>query len=131
MKKIRLVVGLLFFTCICFHYCEAKENFVSDEEITLRDVYTEGDELLVRSLPLIQLLFNVDMQQMVMVFNNLTMGRISVQIIDVANMVQYTKEINADMGTFKFSVSDLSKGNYTIDIKNENVHHWIGHFIIE
>ncbi|WP_251620556.1 DUF3244 domain-containing protein [Odoribacter lunatus] len=128
MRKIKLVIEVLFFTCICFYYCEAKENLVSDEEIILRDIYTEDDKLLTRSVPLIQLLFNVDMQQMIMVFNNPTMGRISVQIIDGANMVQYSKEINADIGTFKFSVSDLPIGNYTIDIKNENIRHWVGYF---
>lgn len=132
MKKLMFILWVLPFICMYpFYNCNAESAVLFDEKDILREIYIQEDVPVVRTLLPLQVYQSIKDAEIIMVFNNPVMGCIAVQIIDVANMVRYTKEINADMGTFQFSVSDLLIGNYTIDIKNENIHHWIGHFIIE
>lgn len=129
MKKLIFILWVLpFIYMYPFYNCNAEFAVSFDEKDILREIYIQEDAPIVRTLPSLRVYQNEKDVEIIMVFNNPTMGNISVQIIDAANMVQYTKEINADMRIFKFSVSDFPKGNYTIDIKNENIHHWTGYF---
>lgn len=103
---------------------------VKADKVDVTDVYTNsGENIFVRSVvPTVKVTVDYTIMEMALLFSH-NVGNVTIRILAANGAVYWCNNMETAMKNCSVDLTELSKGDYTIEIKDENdQHYWIGSF---